>query len=65
MITFDLKKSLTFAALLATIGLAACDEGDIVEQTSGAQTMGKTALLKATLTGLDSWPRQTMSSLSW
>lgn len=58
MITLDLKKSLTFAALLATIGLTACDEGDIVEQTSGAQTMGKTALLKATLTGLDSWPRQ-------
>ena len=45
MITLDLKKSLTFAALLATIGLAACDEGDIVEQTSGAQTMGRKKML--------------------
>ena len=49
------KKSLIFATVFGAIGIVACDEGDIYETDGKVQTTGKTVLLTATVTGMDSW----------
>jgi len=52
------KNSLIFAALFGVLALTACDEGDIIEDNSGSLTSGKTAVLTANLTGVDTWGSQ-------
>lgn len=52
------KNRSIFAALLAALCLASCDEGDIIERDEGVQTAGKVVQLTATVTGADSWSSQ-------
>ena len=52
------KNNLIFAALFATIGFAACDEGDILDADDTARTAGKTVVLTADLTGITTWGAQ-------
>ena len=52
------NRSLIFAALFAALGLVACDEGDIQEESTAVQTSGKVVRLTAHVSGLDSWSSQ-------
>lgn len=52
------RNKLIFAALLASLTLLGCDEGDIEEHDKRVQTSGKIAKLTAHITGIDSWSSQ-------
>ena len=47
-----------FAAFLAVGCLCSCDEGDIIEADAATQVTGKTAIVTANISGIESWGQQ-------